>query len=92
MTLCCPRVYNGCIDGTHREDKTMESRLSVRLNEDYLERLDLLCGRLGINRTQLIKNLLSGDSALIDVIASKAKTLHQVTIDDVLRKGGKADE
>jgi len=61
--------------------------ITVLLGDEYIERLDLMCGRLGINRSQMLRNLLSGDSTLIDVIATKAKTLQQIIIEDVLRKG-----
>lgn len=67
--------------------------ITVLLGEEYIGRFDLLCTRLGTNRSQLLRNLLSGDPALIDVIATKAKTLQQVTIEDIARmKGGKTDE
>lgn len=72
-----------------------ESRktITVLLGEEYIERFDLLCTRLGSNRSQLLRNLLSGDATLIDVIAAKAKTLQQVTLEDITRmKGGKTKE
>lgn len=61
--------------------------ITVLLGDEYIQRFDLLCARLGSNRSQLLRNLLSGDVALIDVIATKAKTLNQVTIEDIMRKG-----
>lgn len=61
--------------------------ITVLLGDEYIQRFDLLCARLGSNRSQLLRNLLSGDGALIDVIATKAKTLNQVTIGDIMWKG-----
>jgi len=55
--------------------------ITVLLGEEYIRRFDLLCTRLGSNRSQLLRNLLSGDAALIDVITAKAKTLQKVTIE-----------
>lgn len=61
--------------------------ITVLLGDEYIERIDLLCSRLGVNRSQMLRNLLSGDATLIDVIATKAKTLNQVSIEDVMRRG-----
>jgi len=57
--------------------------IQFRLNADYVQRFDSLAARLGLNRTQVIRNLLSLDTILIDMIEDKAKTLHQITIEDV---------
>lgn len=61
--------------------------ITVLLGEDYIARFDVLCARLGTNRSQLLRNLLSGDATLIEVIAAKAKTLNQVSLEDLMRKG-----
>jgi len=58
--------------------------IQFRFNADYVQRFDALATRLGFNRTQVIRNLLSADPILIDMIEHKAKTLMQVTIQDVL--------
>ena len=49
--------------------------VTVLLGDEYIDRYNLLCARLGTNRSQLLRNLLSGDAALVNVIAEKAKTL-----------------
>lgn len=60
--------------------------IQFRLNADHVQRFDALAARLGFNRTQVIRNLLSVDPILIDMIEDKAKTLQQVTIEDVIVK------
>lgn len=70
----------------------MAGMISFRLGNEYLERLDALILRLGVNRAQLIRNLLSGDSILIDMIALKAKTLNQVTLDEAIAQSNKNPE
>ncbi|OLN26117.1 conserved phage C-terminal domain-containing protein [Desulfosporosinus metallidurans] len=67
----------------------MAGMISFRLGSEYLERLDALTLRLGVNRAQLIRNLLSGDSILIDMITLKAKTLNQVTLDEAIAHSNK---
>ena len=67
----------------------MAGMISFRLGDNFLERLDALTFRLGVNRAQLIRNLLSGDSILIDMIAIKAKTLNQVTLDEAIAQSNK---
>lgn len=57
--------------------------IQFRFNADYVQRFDSLAARLGLNRTQVIRNLLSNDTILIDMIEEKAKTLQQITIEDV---------
>lgn len=58
--------------------------IQFRLNADYVQRFDALASRLGLNRTQVIRNLLSRDPILIDMIEDKAKTIRQMTIEDVV--------
>jgi len=60
--------------------------IQFRLNADYVQRFDALAARLGFNRTQVIRNLLSVDTILIEMIEEKAKTLLQVTIEDLIIK------
>lgn len=67
----------------------MAGMISFRLGSDHLQRLDALSSRLGVNRAQLIRHLLSGDSILVDMIAIKAKTLNQVTLDEVIARNNK---
>jgi len=67
----------------------MAGMISFRLGGDHLQRLDALSARLGVNRAQLIRHLLSGDSILVDMIAIKAKTLNQVTLDEVIVRNNK---
>lgn len=67
----------------------MAGMIPFRLGDKYLERLDALVLRLGVNRAQLIRNLLSGDSILIDMLAIKAKTLNQITLDEAIAQSNK---
>lgn len=67
----------------------MAGMISFRLGGDHLQRLDALSSRLGVNRAQLIRHLLSGDSILVDMVAIKAKTLNQVTLDEVIVRNNK---
>ena len=61
--------------------------VTVLLGDEYIDRYNLLCARLGTNRSQLLRNLLSGDAALVNVIAEKARTLSNVNIEDVSTLG-----
>jgi len=60
----------------------MAGMIQFRLNSDYVLRFDALAARLGFNRTQVVRNLLSTDSILIDMIEDKAKTLNQISLEE----------
>lgn len=70
----------------------MAGMIPFRLGGDYLQRYDALVFRLGLNRAQLVRNLLSLDPDLIDTIEDKAKTLSQITLDESIMRSNKESE
>ena len=60
--------------------------IGIRLDEEAVERLDALVAKLGTTRPKLIKNLVSGDAALVNLISEKAKELNQFTLQEAIAK------
>ena len=53
-----------------------ETRLNIRLEPKLLERLDVICVRLGgCTRTQVIKMLLSSDPKVLQLLFEKAQNI-----------------
>jgi len=57
--------------------KTRKS-VTILLDEQNIELLDKLCGKLDWNRSQLLRGIISGDHMKIDLIATKAKELNKL--------------
>lgn len=70
----------------------MGKLVGIRLSDEDIERLDALCNRLGTTRPRLIKNLVSGDAGLVNLIAEKAKELNQLTLNEVIARDKKRRE